>query len=544
MIKKIISICLCILLIALTISGCSSGSEKLDMIYPFDGAINSYDPQVAATQDEFLIAENCFEGLVRTMDDGAVKPGVATDWSISDDGKTYTFHLRQGAKWHISDSVVEMMGEDWNPDITAHDFLFALRRSASSETGSSLFSLISNIVNAPSINAGKKSVSTLGVKAINDYTLEIRLTASDDSFLNSLSTAVCMPCNEAFFNRTGGRYGLGTVYAISNGQFYVKSQLESSFILKKNEEYVGESPAKITDLTLNVMSEERKQKLVKNIKDGYYDAAYISGSEYEELEGQNGITATPYSNTTWSLLINNLVLPDAKMRKALCLGLSKTDLSGNKYLSNATGVTPPSCMIGNKTVSGLKNDLTLKQDIESAKALWREGLKTTGLTQIDLTLITTEEMNPYAKKLVQGIQSSIGKITSYGNSSTVSFSLKIETLSLEELTLTVKKGEYDLALYPMEATQGPVAFLSKIAEENLPRSSSKEFEKTLSKAKSASANAAQNACVTCEKALIGTYSFMPVFYESGYYIMANGVKDVQFHPGSGRVSFVYAKRGE
>ena len=106
-IKKILSIALCAVITASLFSGCSSKNESIDFIYPFNGNVNSFDPQVAATADEFLIAENCFEGLVRIRDDGTVRDGVAESWEISNDGLTYTFKLKKGIKWRISEIILK-----------------------------------------------------------------------------------------------------------------------------------------------------------------------------------------------------------------------------------------------------------------------------------------------------------------------------------------------------------------------------------------------------------------------------------------------------
>ena len=72
--KKTISIICCILLVISIFSGCGAKEKKIDLIYPFSGNINSYDPQGAAESDEFLIIENCFVCLVRRYDDGNISP--------------------------------------------------------------------------------------------------------------------------------------------------------------------------------------------------------------------------------------------------------------------------------------------------------------------------------------------------------------------------------------------------------------------------------------------------------------------------------------
>ena len=241
----------------------SSNNNKIDFIYPFSGDIKSFDPQIAKTADEFLLVENCFEGLVRVNDNGKVQAGVAKTWEISNGGKTYTFHLRQGAKWNVKSTsqssdnkeltkAQELMGESFNPDITANDFVFALQRACEKNTDAPLFSSISNIVNASKIHSGKLSSNKLGVKALDDYTLEINLKSADDGFLNVLATAVAMPCNKEYFNATKGRYGLGLDYTIFNGQFYVSNILEASYILKNNKQYVGDFKSAVTDITLKI----------------------------------------------------------------------------------------------------------------------------------------------------------------------------------------------------------------------------------------------------------------------------------------------------
>ena len=88
--KRIFSLLLCAALVCTLFAGCGGRNKQLDIIYPINGNITSFDPQVAATQDEYLIAENCYEGLVRVEDDGTVKPAVAADWTVSTDQKTYT----------------------------------------------------------------------------------------------------------------------------------------------------------------------------------------------------------------------------------------------------------------------------------------------------------------------------------------------------------------------------------------------------------------------------------------------------------------------
>ena len=514
--KRIFSLLLCAALVCTLFAGCGGRNKQLDIIYPITGDITSFDPQVAATQDEYLIAENCYEGLVRVEDDGTVKPAVAVDWTVSTDQKTYTFHLRQGLKWHLTDAVTERMGKNWDPDITAHDFVFALQRAVSPQTACPLYPALSGIAGAQQVYTKQKSASALQVKATDDYTLVITLRTPDAGFFSTLSGAAAMPCNKEFFTATKGRYGLGTEYSLFNGQFYVKNQLDTSYTLNKNQEYKGANPTKVDNITLNIKDEN--SKVPEKLESGYYDAAFLTGSEYGALKKKDDLTAIPYANTTWAFLLNanQGSLSNEKMRRAICLSLSPADTKSSKYLQAATGITPPSTTVDGGNVTTAKSSLVPARDAARAQALWKAGLEETGLTTVALTVITTPEMDAYAKALVQGVQSSLGTVTTYGNGTGIAFSLKIETMTKAEMESQMAAGTYDIALYPMEAaSQSP---------------------------KNATAGTATAACRACEQALIQTGAVLPVFYESAYYVMAGGVSGVQFHPGSGRVSFVEASR--
>lgn len=548
LLKKLAAFMLCIILTATVFSGCSKKTETIDFIYPIEGNVVSFDPQIASTADEFLIIENCFEGLVRVLDDGTVQPGVAEKWDISNDGLTYTFTLRKGAKWNVKSEsetnltkAQKLLGIDFDPDITANDFVFALQRAVDKTTDSPMFSSVANIVNANEIHSGDKMPGELGVKAIDEYTLQITLLSPDDSFLNTLSTAVAMPCNEKYFYATKGRYGLGLDYTIFNGQFYVSTILDTSYVLKKNRLYIGDYPSRVTDITLKITDEN--SEIAKNLKNGYYDSAYISGSEYEQLN-DNKITAQPYSNKTWAFVFNKnrQICSSKELRQAICLSVSEPDLEKHTYLSKATSLAPPNCQISGKSVADAIGTITPAQNTETAKELWKKGLEETKYTSADITIIVTENMEDTAKQLVQGIQSSIGQITNYGNNRKISFSLKLNVLSKADFDNVFASGEYDIALYRFEAdTNNAVGFMNKIISGNY-AGEIENMDDVLNDAQTANADHAAEEYKKCEQALIDDYSVMPLLFESSYYAQAKGVSGVQFHAGSGRVSFVNATR--
>ncbi len=560
--KKILSIVISAILIITLFSGCTGNEESIDFIYPFDADVNSYDPQVASTSDEFLIIENTFEGLIRINDDGTVVPGMADTWEISSDGLTYKFHIRKGMKWNIDtekytsgenkgkfkDSRLQMLGYEFNPDITANDFVFALRRAAYYVTDCPQFSLISCIKNANKIHTGAVLPTELGVVADDDYNLTITLEHKDDTFMQTLASAVAMPCNEQFFVATNGRYGLEGKYTLFNGQFYVSQILDTSYLLKNNENYTGPSPAKAKELTLKILdkSSDSDDDLVSKLESGYYDAAFITAENSDKINKKSGVTYTPYQDTTWAFVFNtnDEVFQSKTMRRAFCEGFSRPTKYDKNYLSPATNLTPSSCVInGNNAVKAMGNTVSA-QNQSSSIADWQKALDILDTTEISVTVLTPAYMENCVKQLLQGVQAGLGSYLTNSDGEAITLTLKVQTMDESEIRSEIAKSTYDVAFLPFTATgNSAMSFMSQIADDNITEIGANKVAALVKKAQNQSNLSSAAAYLKkAENTVIGTYALYPMIYESSYYASASGVKDIQFHPGTGRVSFVNATR--
>lgn len=558
--KRILSLFLCFIITVCAFAGCSKSETAYDFIYPFGADIKSYDPQVASTQDEFLIIENTFEGLIRINDDGTVVEGMADKWEISEDGLTYTFHIKEGMKWDINtdkydsgenagkfkDKRLQMMGKEFNPDITADDFVFALQRAAIPETNCPLFSTISCIKNANAVHSGKMSKDSLGVVATNPNVLTITLEHKDDSFMNTLTSAVAMPCNEEFFNATKGRYGLDTKYTLFNGQFYVNQILESSYLLKANKQYTGAYPTKAKELTLKIVGDEDKNEIISKLEDGYYDAAFISGHDSESIKKTKGISYIEYQDTTWAFILNSNdeALQSESIRRAFCKGFSRQDDFGKEYIKAAKNLIPASSLInGNNAVSAMGATAYAYDKAESIKN-WKKGLNVIKQNDISITIITPDYMEESTKRLLQGVQSGIGETFQDSKGNAVKLTLKVELMSEAEIKSAIAQNEYDIALVPFRATNSSaVSFLSSVIESGYGDYDKDKASSYIEAAQSSGelGEIAKNL-KNAENEILTSCTVCPVIYESSYYASAKGVTNIQFHAGTGRVSFVNAER--
>lgn len=560
--KKILSIIISAILIITLFSGCGGKEVSIDFIYPFDANVNSYDPQVASTSDEFLIIENTFEGLIRINDDGTVVPGMSDKWEISDDGLTYKFHIREGMKWDINtekytsgenkgkfkDSRLQMLGYEFNPDITANDFVFALRRAAYYVTDCPQFSLISCIKNANKIHTGAVLPTELGVVANDDYNLTITLEHRDDTFMQTLASAVAMPCNEQFFVATKGRYGLEGKYTLFNGQFYVSQILDASYLLKNNDKYTGPSPSKAKELTLKILdkSSDTDDDLVSKLESGYYDAAFITAENSDKINKDSGVTYTPYQDTTWGFVFNtnDEVFQSKTMRKAFCEGFSRPTKYDKDYLSPATNLTPSSCLInGNNAVKAMGSSAGA-QNQEKSVADWKKALEILDTTDISITVLTPSYMENCVKQLLQGVQAGLGSYLTNSNGDAITLTLKVQAMDESDIRTEITKNTYDVAFLPFTATgNSAISFMSQIASDNITDINSNKVAALVKKAQNQSnLNSTAAYLKQAEQTIINTYTVCPMIYESSYYAAASGVKNIQFHPGTGRVSFVNATR--
>jgi oligopeptide transport system substrate-binding protein len=159
-------------------------------------ATASLDPQLIESVEDSDVARQLFEGLYVESDAGDLVPAGALDYTLSDDKLTYTFHLRPGSKWSNGDPV------------TAADYVYAWQRLGDPATASSYawYLELAQIVNASEVIAGEKPPAELGVKALDDLTLEVRLTQPLPYFVKMTVHSALLPVHRATIEAFGTKW--------------------------------------------------------------------------------------------------------------------------------------------------------------------------------------------------------------------------------------------------------------------------------------------------------------------------------------------------
>jgi oligopeptide transport system substrate-binding protein len=219
--------------------GGPSGTELAErqVLHVGNGAeLQSLDPHIAEDVASSNVHRDIYEGLVNEAPNGDLVPGVASSWTTSEDGKTYVFALRPAARWSNGDPV------------TAHDFVFSLRRGVDPKTVSVYSYILTPILHADEITAGKRPPEDLGVRAVDDHTLEVRLANPTPYFLGLLTHSMTYPVHRASLEAHGVQFTRpGNL--VGNGAFKLEEWVVQSHIkVVRNPYYWDDANTKLDEV--------------------------------------------------------------------------------------------------------------------------------------------------------------------------------------------------------------------------------------------------------------------------------------------------------
>jgi oligopeptide transport system substrate-binding protein len=299
--------------------------------------VQSLDPHKVEGIPESNVIRDLLQGLVDSSSkDGSIIPGVAASWE-SKDSMIWTFHLRPDAKWSNGDPV------------TAADFVYSWRRLADPKTASPYESYLQygHILNIDEIIAGKKSPDTLGVKALDDHTLQVTLSEPVPYFVKMLTHTSMKPVNQKVVEKFADKWTLPENY-VSNGAYKLKSwTVNEKIVLERNPLYWDNAKTVLNQVTFLPISSEVTD--VNRYNSGEIDMTYnnmpIELFQKLKKEIPSQVHVDPYL-CTYYYEINNQKAPftDVRVRTALKLGLDR-DIIVNKVKAQgdipAYGFTPP-----------------------------------------------------------------------------------------------------------------------------------------------------------------------------------------------------------
>ena len=362
--------------------GSGDGGKKVEQVLNLveSSEIPSMDSVKATDAVSFNVMNNTLEGLYRLGEGDKVVPGIAEgDPTVSEDGKTFTIKLRQDAKWSNGDPV------------TAHDFVYAWQRAVNPDTAAEYAYMMYVIENGQEINEGKKKVEELGVKATDDYTLEVKLANAIPYFQSLLVFGTFMPQNQKFVEAQGEKFGLEADTTLYNGPFTLSEwKHEESFTLSKNDQYWDKDTVKLEKINFKIVKDTNTALNLYNT--GKTDRVGLSAENVDNYKDDPAF-GTEKEASVFFMRFNqkNEALKNVNIRKAIDMAYDKkafVDTILNNGSVPAYYLVPSDFTKGpdGKDFRDANGDMNVTNK-EEAKTLWEKGLKEIGKSEVTLELL-------------------------------------------------------------------------------------------------------------------------------------------------------------
>lgn len=302
--------------LALCLGGTAQADDTLDR--GIGSEWSSLDPQVNFDAAGGWILMDAYEGLVVYGPGGGVQPGAAESWDMSADGKTYTFHLRDGLKWSNGDPI------------KAQDFVDSIYRTLNpdtvSEKGYYFYSVV-KIKGAEAIaNGDTKDIATLGVTAPDDRTVVIEMLTPAPHILNIIGAFQVPPLHGPSFAANGAAGFGDPAKVVSNGAYVIKEVVPQSHVLmEKNPNYWDAANVAIPFVKYHVTEDVSTE--LKRYQAGELDVTYdIPVNQIEELKASipDQVFITPSTEVTYySFNLTKPALQDINVRTALSMAINR-----------------------------------------------------------------------------------------------------------------------------------------------------------------------------------------------------------------------------
>lgn len=329
-----------------------------------------------------VVLRETVAGLMKLDANDKPIPDLAESYTVSADKLTYTFKLRKDAKWSNGEPV------------TSKDYVFAWTTAMTKATGSSYsFILTDNIKGGQDFYDGKIKADGLGIKAPDDYTLEVTLNYPIPYALHLFSFQQYLPLNEKAYKAAGAdKYAKDMSSYVTNGPYkMVEWTHNASLTLEKNPDYWDKDKIGIPKIKMVMLADANA--VMNAFKAGQLDYMTVNGDQLTQFKAEGQPVQTYADGGNWYVQYNTQRKPfnNAKVRKAFGMAIDKQSFVTNVRKDGsipADGIVPPSTAGANgEKYSKARGDIALKYDVNQAKQLLDDGLKELGLTKDQLKLV-------------------------------------------------------------------------------------------------------------------------------------------------------------
>lgn len=483
---------------------------------------------------------NVFESFYRLGKNGKPTAGLAKTGTVSKDGKTWTFKIRD-SKWSNGDPIV------------AQDFVYSWRRSLNPKTASPYAYLFSGVKNADAIIAGKKSPNALGISAPDKKTVVVKLNRPIAYFRVLMAYPLFGPQNEKVVKKYGNRYATKAQYQVYSGPFKIKgwNGTNDTWSFVKNNDYWDKKVVKLNKINYQVVKSNNTG--YQMYQQGKLDLTPLSSEQVKNLKSNQDFTQYPYSLVRFLLYnfkdknaVNRKALNNKNIRLALSLSIDR-DIVTKKVLGN--GSTLPKGFVANDLAANPKTgiDFAKEQAVKNtvdynpalAKKYWQKGLQEIGQKSLTFDVLSSND-EADSDQLTQYLQSQWTKELK-------GIKINITNIPDKSTTSRAKQGNFDIYLSHWGGDfNDPMTFMQISmtgTSYNYGKWSNSEYDNLVKKAGNQDANNPDtrwNDLISAAKIVNRNQAITPIYQQTTAYLQNKRVHGIIHNTAGTQWSYKYA----
>ncbi|MGD8191500.1 peptide ABC transporter substrate-binding protein [Brevibacillus ginsengisoli] len=468
------------------------------------------DPTIAEDTTSLAINKATFDGLTRIQEDGKPHEAIAEKIEVSPDMKTYTFKLRD-SKWSNGEPL------------TAKDFEFAWKRALDPKTASNYAYQLYYIKNGEAANKGKAKLDDVGVKALDDKTLQVTLENPTPFFLELTAFDTYFPVNEKLV-KANPNWATDAKTHLGNGPFKMESwEHKSKLVMVKNDNYWDKDAVKLDKIEFSMVEDENTE--LSMFENGEIDWAghplsSLPTDSMPAMKNSGKMVVHPVAATYW-YKFNTEKPPfnNVKIRKAFAYAINRQSLIDNVLQANqqpAMAIVPPSMSLN-------PNGWFKDNDQETSKKLLAEGMKELGITKLPPITLSYNTSEGH-KKLAEAIQDQWRK--------NLGADVKLENQEWKVYLETLHQGNYQVGRSGWSADfNDPINFLEifkeKMGGNNDTRWENPKYKELLNQsALESDPQKRKEILKQAEQILMDEMPIMPIYYYTHTWVKNDKVHNV------------------
>ena len=481
-------------------------AEEQAFTYRVLDEFTSVDPQLVEDVTGSEVVRDLFEGLLNQNADGDLMPGVATSYSTNDTKDIYTFALRENARW-----------SDGEP-VTAHDFVYAWRRAVDPTLASpyAWYMELMSIENAAAIIAGEMPVDSLGVAALDDYTLQARLSHPLPYFPQMVVHATSFPAPRSTIEAHGAEW-VKPENIVSNGAYVLTEHVPGERSVRERNRFYWNDGATIIDRVVALVINDENSALIR-WKAGELDRTEVPSGQFPRLSKEfpgEAISFPRLCNYYYTFNLSDsgpAAFKDVRVRRALSLATDRSIITRNVLAGGqleAFVFTPPATagfIPPDVEMAGLSQE---ERDARAVELMAAAGYGPENALRFDMVYNTSEAHKKIAVALGQMWKQKLGVEVELRNMEWKTF-LEARSNQDFELARGAWCGDYNEASTFLDLLTSPSGY-------NDGKYVNAEVDALMQAAKTA--DHPQAIYTRVEEIIAGEQPIIPIYHYAGVYMM-------------------------